>query len=442
MSMEIHKFWTPIYNFFNPFEPLRPDQMDDWYVARPDSPLQSLAVELSPDRGPQRVLLLGNRSSGKSTEMVRLATELAQRFDYLVVRIDLTQNLDPSKVNPIEILFLLGAAVYKVALGELERKPDAALFDRLVSNLETLVREYTANDAFELDKKGLLDSLVCFGAGLVAGPVAAGVMKAITGLAPFKFASGTNIQVARKLEVQPQVREILTTLNEIIKDVQNKGDRPVFLIVDGLDRVPNMAMARYVFAENEEWLDGPICRVLYTAPIMLYYSPVFGHVRQNFPPKPFPNVKVHSPHQLGRPGAPDEEGYRVMRAVARKRLRRPLGLEPDQVIAPDALDHLIEMSGGVVRDLIRLMRQATVKAELAGQRQIDVERARQAVLDMRRDHEASLNVVYRRELMQVLETHQLTGNEKCDELLLGNYVLSYLNAGVWYDVHSVTLSLL
>jgi hypothetical protein len=89
---ELHAFWTPIYNAFNPWEPLRPEQMANWYVSRPQSPLQALVAELSPDRGTQRVLLLGHRSSGKSTEMVKLSTELAQRFSYLVVRIDLHEN--------------------------------------------------------------------------------------------------------------------------------------------------------------------------------------------------------------------------------------------------------------------------------------------------------------------------------------------------------------
>jgi len=441
---DLHAFWTPVYNAFNPWEPLYPEQMADWYVARPHSPLQALVAELSPDRGTQRVLLLGHRSSGKSTEMVKLATELAQRFNYLVVRLDLTQNLEIGKVNPIEMLFLLGSAVYKVALQELERKPKKELFDRLVGNLETLVQEHTESKTFEVDKKALLDNLVCFGAGLLAGPVAAGMTKAIVELAasPFKFASGTNIQLARKLEVQPRVREILSTLNAIIADVQEKGQRPVFLIVDGLDRVPTMEMARYVFAENEEWLDGPICDVLYTAPIMLYYSPLFGHVRSNFHALPFPNVKVHGPHQQERPGGPDGDGYDVMRTVVHKRLRVPLGLDPDRVIAPQALDHLIEMSGGVMRDLVRMMREATVKAELAGQRRVDPGLANQTVLSMRRDYKASLNVVYRRELMQVLKTHEVTGSEKCDELLLGNYVLSYVNDDIWFDVHSVILSLL
>jgi hypothetical protein len=442
MTEEIHAFWTPVYNAFNPWEPLHPGQMADWYVARPHSPLQALVAELSPDRGTQRVLLLGHRSSGKSTEMVKLGTELARRFNYLVVRIDLDQNLDPGKINPIEVLFLLGTAVYKVARQELEQGPDEALLDRLVGNLETLVREHTESKTFEVDKKGLLDNLVCFGSGLVAGPVAVGVMKAVTSLIPVKFASGTDIQLARKLEVQPQVREILATLNAIIADAEQKGRRPVFLIVDGLDRVPNMEMARYVFAENEEWLDGPVCNVLYTAPIMLYYSPVFGHVRSNFDARPFPNVKVHWPHQLDDPGTPEEAGYQVMRAVVHRRLRQPLGLEPDEVIVPQALDHVIDMSGGVMRDLIRLVREATVKAELAGQRQIDLEIAGQTVLSVRRDYKASLNVVYRQELAEVLRSHEVTGSEKCDELLLGNYVLSYVNDGIWFDVHSVILPLL
>jgi len=68
--------------------------------------------------------------------------------------------------------------------------------------------------------------------------------------------------------------------------------------------------------------------------------------------------------------------------------------------------------------------------------------AEQTALTMRRDYEASINLVYRRELAAVLKGHEVTGTEKCDELLLANYVLSYVNERTWYDVHTVILPLL
>ncbi len=32
--------WTRIYNVFNPFEPIPPGRMADWYVERPHTPVQ------------------------------------------------------------------------------------------------------------------------------------------------------------------------------------------------------------------------------------------------------------------------------------------------------------------------------------------------------------------------------------------------------------------
>jgi hypothetical protein len=64
--------WARIYNIFDPFSPLVPGQIDKLFVERPHSPLARLRYELGPDHLPQRMLLVGHPSSGKSTELARL----------------------------------------------------------------------------------------------------------------------------------------------------------------------------------------------------------------------------------------------------------------------------------------------------------------------------------------------------------------------------------
>lgn len=119
--------------------------------------------------------------------------------------------------------------------------------------------------------------------------------------------------------------------------------------------------------------------------------------------------------------------------------RRPasLGLEPEEVITRSALDLLIQKSGGLMRDLIRLVQDSAVKAEVAGQERIDKPIAEEAVADLRRLYTAQLNPRYRQELEQVQRLHEPAGTPECNELLYGNFVLSYVNHDVWFDVHAI-----
>ncbi len=326
----------------------------------------------------------------------------------------------------------MGAAVYKVAQAELGRTPDEARFQALVNGLNTLVQTHTENEDFRLDVGDLLANLIVFLSTVMVGPAVAAAAQAATQLIrPCRFVSGTDTQVVRKLEVQPKIKEMVRHLNGIIEDVQTKANRPPMLIVDGLDKV-RFDVAALNFAENK-FLAEPECRVLYTAPMVVHYSPRFAGVRRHFAVFDFPNIKLH---ERDDPDQRSRQGYTTMREVVHRRLTW-LGLEPDEVITRQALDLLIQKSGGLMRDLIRLVQDSAVKAEVAGQDRIDKTTAEETIADLRRLYEAQLNPKYEAELERVRQTHRLTGTPECDELLYGNFVLSFVNRDIWFDVHSI-----
>lgn len=422
--------YIAIHNAFDPFQPIPPDKLDIWFVERPRSPLGALLTDLDPRKLPKQIIFVGHPFTGKSTELTKLAAELADRFDYFVVRINLEQNLDVETANPVEVIFLLGAAIYKVAHVQLEEKPEREHLEALKQGLETLVRTETDNEDFTVNLGDLLSDLVCFGAGLVAGSAGERVAQAAT--RPFRFISGTDVEVVRRLEVEPRVEQMLEHLNDLVEDVELKAERPMALIVDGLDKVRDEDVIALNFADKKFLADLP-CRVVYTAPIWVYYSPRFAGVRGRFPVREFPNVKLH---KQGNREQRDEAGYQAMREVVYRRLRA-LDLEPDEILDPTALDMLIKNSGGIMRDLIRMVREATTNAEIAGKGQIDQDAAEKAVVDWRRQYDAQLTPRYRKVLQKVEQTHQRTDDEECDELLQGNFILSYLDGIVWYDVHSI-----
>lgn len=449
----VHEFWAPIWNAFDPYKPLQVDQMDRWYVERPHSPLRALQVDLSPDRAMQHALIFGHRSSGKTTELTCLAAKLAADFhQYFVVWVDVSENTSNiDRVTQADVLFLMGAALYKLAKEALSKHPDAKSYRALTASLESLVRETTTDKTYQTPKDNL-DNLVCFAAtlagGAVAGPLGAYIVgqsvRTASGL--LRFDSTLSVKDVRRREVaEPRLRDIVTALNFLIADVSTANKVEVLFLVDGLDRIRDMETAEFIFATDAEWLDGPACRAVYTTPVFLSYSPVFGQVRNAFPCYPFPNVRVHAPHQgPDVPGEPDKEGYETMRRVVRRRLAAPpLSLDPDEAITPAALDVLVQGSAGILREIVGLMRRAVTEAELADRCRIGEEIAWEAVYALRRDLSAALNSAYRQILLEVLKTHDApTASPQGAELLLGNYALSYRNRHLWYDVHSALLPLL
>lgn len=427
--------WAEVHNAFEPFSPIPPEKLESWFVERPDSPLGVLLADLDPRKLPRRTILVGHPASGKSTELAVLAAELAKEpYGYLVVRINLEQNLFIDKVNPVEVVFLMGAAIYKVAQAELGEALPGEHLEELAHGLETIVRTHTANSKYSLNLADVLSGMVVYGAGLIAGPVAAAAVGSMTQrmIAPFTFVSGTDESVARKLEVEPQVERMVDRLNQLIADVEDRAGRPLVLIVDGLDKIPNPDLIALHFVEKR-FLADPACRVIFTAPMEVYYASRFAGARSRFPVRPFPNVKLR-PRDV--PSRPVPEGHAVMREVVRRRIES-LGLGLDDVIEPAALDMLVGASGGVMRDVVTLMQEAATLAEIAHASAIGSGAAALAVNQRRQLYAVQLRPQYLRVLEQVRKTRARTDDPECDELLRANLVLSFVNDDVWFDAHAI-----
>ncbi len=359
------KMWSMISNLFSPLDPVPPSLLDAWFVERPDQTLDYLVSLLSPEKLPGQHILVGQLASGKSSELTKLASELQKQYDAMVIRFDMTDNIaDTERANPVDVIFLMGAAIFKAASADLpaHRQPDRQLLENLKSGLESLVQTHTDNKKFEVNLDKLLAGLIVFGGAALAGPIGAAAGLTISSntsktvqtlaqkLMPFRFISGTNTQVVRRLEVEPDVEGMIDGLNAIIDDVRLQAEQPLILLVDGLDKLRDPDLISLNFLENN-FLNGPNCSVLYTGPLDLYYSPQFGEVRSRFLVVPYPHVKLYDRHN---PNAVDHGAYDLMRQVVYRRLQAEQ-FEPEAIIALDVLDLLIQGSGGVMRDLIRLM---------------------------------------------------------------------------------------
>ncbi len=432
--MPVEDFWQPIYNAFNPRERLWGEKLDTFFVEREHSPLKKLKVQFRPGRDMQKTALVGHRGSGKSSELLKLVSTIGS--DFFVVWFDANLNLDIFSANQVELLFLLGTAVYQVA-EQAEINPNRKHFDLLTDGLQTLVREQTRRTDFVLDVGRLLTNIACFGlpviAGAAAGPAVGAGVGALTALArelsQEAFSLGMKREEIARLEVEPHTRDIARAVNLIIADVEQKARKPVLMIVDGLDRL-DLNPARDIFV-NSQVLSLPNCWAIYVTPIAIYYSTDFRQIMHEFVPAEFPNVKLH---ERDAPDTPHKAGMRTMREVVRRRLKT-LGHEPEKIVSRNALSLMVKMSGGVMREMISLMREAIVQAEISGETQVNLRAARAAVYKLRRQYAAGLRQEHYRELEDFRATGIPSRSKDCDDLLRNLYILSFINDTFWYDIH-------
>ena len=409
---DLRAFWTPIVRAFDPYQPIAIGDPQHYYVKRPDSPLGELMTKLIVNlNNPRKIILTGHRGSGKSSELAKLAGDMAGEVAVIWIEAQSTFNL--FDVGHTELLISLGAAINRDV-------PVPKEFEALKDSLSTYIEER------------------------VGGTTAALTTEAIKKVGLDFRHTLFDRETRRKIEIPPILGDIVSKINLIIAAAQKKTKQPLLVIVDGLDRL-DLEVARRIFVNNQ-LLAEPQCHIIFTVPISLYFSIHRQLAReQQFMPFYLPNVKLF--HRDSREMIP--EGHALMASLVHKRVRQ---VAPE-VLTQEALRLLVQMSGGVIRELITLVESSCIKALLAGKRQIDVEIAKEAVAGYQREKASSLPYAYYWEVMaQVYRTHQLPERREkdrdgtefsvSDALLEGLYVLSYSNVESWYDVHPIMLPLL
>ncbi len=425
--------WQEIYTRFDPVQKLQGETLR-YFVPRDPQLLEGIAVDLNFSPGNYQALYVGQRGSGKSSELRYLARRV--EGDYLTVLVDVDELTDLFNVNHVEVLYLLGASIYGAA-GLAGHQLEERLLEELVSSIETLVREQTERDDFSIDLPAVLAAIASTAAGATVGGAFGGPAGAAVGILAvaetmfkgIKFSLGISDKIVRKLEVKPQISAIVRALNRIIVEAQEATGRPLLVIVDGIDRV-EPEQARAVFAESQV-LTQPDCHLIYVIPGNLFHSPALSQAKHIFQEVHLlPNIKLH-PQGLDEPHQP---GYSLMYEVVDLRLHG-VGVTRQSLFQAEALDLLIKMSGGLMREFIRLVRGAVRDAVTRQASKIELVSAETAVDGLRRDYLAGINQPRLDELITLLDSNLLSGSPEGAILLQNQYILCQSNQGLWYEIH-------
>jgi len=393
------------------FDPLTPlPTGSPFYVHRPGNPIRALGSALTRRHvEPPKFFFSGHRGSGKSTELNRLIgmPEIHEKF--FPVYFSVRKVCDVYNVDYIDVLLAMGAQIFLQYVDTGGKLPDQLLKE--LENWKNATVE-------QFEEEG---AVFATGAGFD--------LKAffVSALAKIQTEHSTR-KIIRKV-LEPQLSDLIARINEIAISIQAATKRQVLVVIDDLDKPP-LEQARRIFQDAYSAIVSPICAIVYTVPVALFYSKSFAAIREQcfF----LPNVKIH---HKGDPKSRDEEGYQVMREFIFKRL-------DESLIEPEALDAAVELSGGIFRELAFVMQLSISHALEHGTSRIEKEDVRQAETRIRSDFRRILTSRDYELLREVRDTNEMRNVDELGDLLHILAVMEYTNDENWCDVHPALRPLL
>lgn len=347
---------THLYNACDPKEPASINFYVDCAEARGDSALtQRVQENLRRSTAPLQFLFSGHIGCGKSSELLDLKRELENPHPkvghkrYFTIVLDAEEYLDDFDVAPTDILLAIvaeiGAALYDKGIHLKD-----SYFQKRLDEIKDLLLTEIQPTKVELDLGTVKTEFQL----LKKNPVA-------------------RRQVRERLlpRMTSMLEEINTVFDRARLEVQKlkvkAGEEPysdLVLIVDSLEKIQRvgevaegLASHRELFIEKAPQLTGLGANVIYTIPLSLARSDS-QQLKQRYGSDPLvlPMVKVfqrgtHEPYPLG---------LQFLRELLTQRLN---GHKLEEVFAPDALNFLLENSGGHVRNLMLFVREACTFTE-------------------------------------------------------------------------------
>ncbi|MGB6942935.1 MAG: hypothetical protein WBE37_11095 [Bryobacteraceae bacterium] len=316
---------------------------------------------------PFKAFLLGHPGVGKTTELSKLLLDLDNRFRPL--RLNITSELNPGTLRFYDVLLLiLIRLVYEVSQPSVIGFEDTDLPKMLADVRDHLATRWT---------KHLRVDEAEFGASLGHN-------------IPFLKLFG-NIKQGRTRERGSEdyelsfVSELTDLMNSVLQECnrllrKNQKGREWVIVIEDLEKIGLAADAlKDLFMGLRPSLQGLDAHFIIVIPIWLQYS---EHAAIVLPPnfKSFvvPDIAVYQKnHQK------DEKVIAALRSVVTARVSKDL-------FADDVLERFCIASGGNLRDLFLMIRNAMLSARLRYANVISVEDADGAVASLRNDYKQLL----------------------------------------------------
>ncbi len=394
--------------------PLKPGpngETNPFYIDRPCNPINELTdALLAPFYRPPKFFFSGHRGCGKSTELLHLLSNAEIQKRYWPINFNIREETDIIDIDFRDVLLAIGSRLFREY-----RKKGGHLPDQLLKELNSWKGKVEKEITSVLDGRAEYE----IGAAVEAFFLNAGMK--------MKLEPATRVELRQVIE--NDITGLIAIINNIVAAIYHQERRIPLVLIDDTDK-PDLEKARKIFHDRREIMMQPNCAIVYTVSSALFYSKEFNSIRDQalF----LPNINLHPIDDLQQ-NNPD--GYATMEQFLSVRM------EP-RLIHPDALEQAITYSGGVFRELARIVRTAIGRARRRKAEQIELADIEWAAQEIRNEYKRILDDEDLQLLKKVQQNKQLEHTERMRTLLQLLALLEYRDQENWCDVHPVLRKML
>lgn len=421
------KDFRTAYANTNYLQPLRGEALERFYVDRGiHSELKSLLSELqagaqqSP-RSHSKFLFVGHTGCGKSTELSRLVSLVESPDDNIRL---LRDALLPIQYSVSEVVGLYNIEFVDIALSIVVGIYRA--METLGHTVDDTPARRVYNWLYQDEQK--TKATTKSATGQVGADLGiSGIIKLID----VRLKGEGEVREEIRTRVKKYIPELINLINGVIREVMDITGKSVLLIIDDLDKITPLESALTVFREHAKSLASFECFAIYTAPISLLYDPASKHISQYLEIRYMPMFKVRD--KDGRRENPLDTDVETLREIIHRRVHPSL-------FEDGVVDEAVDMTGGILRELIRIVRGCCVYCQ-----EWDIGKITRPVLEKQK---SMLKGEYYR--MLVHEDYQMLRRVRRTKAradvnmkhLESLCVLYYPNGKGWFDVHPIVDELL
>jgi hypothetical protein len=394
--------------------PLKPGpngKTNPFYINRPGNPINELIdALLAPFYRPPKFFFSGHRGCGKSTELLHLLSNKDIQKKYWPINFSIREETDIIDLDFRDVLLSIGSRLFREY-----RKKGGELPEQLLKELNGWKGKVEKQISTILDGRSEYE----LGASIDAFFANAGLK--------MKLEPATRVELRQIVETD--ITGLIAIINHIAAAIYSQERRIPLILIDDMDK-PDLDRARAIFHDRREIMMQPNCAIVYTVSSALFYSKEFDAIRDQalF----LPNINLRSSDNTGEQL---KEGYRTLEKFVSVRMDPSL-------IHPSALEEAITYSGGVFRELARIIRTAIGRARRRKATQLEVEDVEWAAIEIRNEYRRILDKEDLKFLKKVMDSKKLEFSERLRPLLQVLALLEYRDQDNWCDVHPVLRKIL
>ncbi len=326
---------------------------------------KKLELEVGED---SKILLSGHTGCGKSTFLNYLQGEETVSENYFVIKYSIGEILNPEDITHVDILLSIGLNALEIA-GKRKLKFRKRLDKEIKDLAKLILREKEITHITSSDKKAEVESSLSAGTPRLLQFLAAKFRAS--------FKADKTVRKETRERIKGKTQDLISNINAILSEIQKEAGAPALLLMDDTDKLLP-PQSQEIFYVNGQDLAQIRASAIFVVNMDVVCSGKYPAILNKIGfGETFPALKVLN---RNAEASPDTQKYRsIISRIFKKRINPKL-------MSDEVLESLILLSGGIVREAVRIANYAVFHALVNDKTTLDKTDVQSAVTKRRNEH--------------------------------------------------------